>query len=1055
MLICSGCGERFETANFCSNCGASLAGNKAELLAAEQRHLTVLFCDLVGSTQLIERLDADEYHELIKSYQQMATTAVTPFDGHIAQYLGDGVLVYFGYPTAQEDDPRHAILASMAMLKGIEELNRANKFPSLSIRIGVHVGMVVVGNQGAGITKDDLGHGLSLNVAARLQVKAEPGTIVVSDALRGLVEGFFTYEDLGAQSIKGVSKPMRLFTVTGVGTYSRSKALAMRKPTPFIGREQEVIRLTELLDSTLEGQFCTAMVQGESGIGKSRLTGLISDLGIEANAVLTECECSPLHTNTTLYPVIELLNRLIFGLEKLAPEDHKLDIVRQFLKDRKFDPTTSLPLLTNLLNIPFESSTILTSMGSELVRKESLQLLVDLICSAPTPHLVVFEDMQWADATTLELVHRLVEHEPLASTMLVINARPEFVPPWAEDVINYSVKLERLTNQELSGLIKRVADTHKLSQDVVELIMERSDGVPLFAEELTKTVVASIHLGHDTGRSEQVVPETLKASLMARLDRLESAKKVAQYASVLGRRFRFDHLNAIANIEESELINGINSLIESGLIDHTGPVPRDTYKFNHTLLQVAAYESLLRSSRRELHANVVEQLELKFAELITTEPELLARHSELADMPAKAIDYWLLAGRSAYSRSANIEAAAHLKAGRMLLAKIPDPAQREKQELMLLTVLGPALIVTTGLASDETGELYDRSRELSVNAAGNPDAFPVLAGSWSYFLVKGELEKSLVYAKEMLQLGIQANDDHFLVEAHYATGNSMYWLGDLEGAREHLETADDLYDPARHQGHVLKFGQDPGVSARCHLSLTYWMLGRPEDAWAALDSAFDAAEPIDYPSNPAWPMAFKVFLLSYRREPVEALQAAEQLIDYALKEQRVDSLHVATIVRGWAIACAGMVDEGIAGMREGIAAYSGSGAAVSRPHFYALLSEVLITNGRLEDAAIELSTAFDIAVANKERVAEINLWRLRGELTDLSGDREAALTACSRAVEIAKETGAWGPGLRAALTLHRLSEGRDTTTLAEFANRFDRETATPDMNQATRLLQVK
>jgi class 3 adenylate cyclase/tetratricopeptide (TPR) repeat protein len=1055
METCSGCGERIAPANFCSNCGASLTEYKAELLAAEQRQLTVLFCDLVGSTQLIERLNVDEYHELIKSYQQMVTTAVTPFDGHIAQYLGDAAVVYFGYPTAQEDDPKHAILASMAMLKGIEELNKTNKFPALSIRIGVHVGIVVVGNQGTGITKDDLAHGLSLNVAARLQEKAEPGSVVVSDALRGLVEGFFTYKALGTQSIKGVSKPMRLFAVTGVETYSRSKALAMRKPTPFIGRKQELIRLTALFDRTLEGQFCTAMIQGESGIGKSRLTRLVSDLGIEANAALTLCECSPLHTNTALYPVVELFNTLLFGLEKLVPSEQKLDIVRHFLKDRELDLTTSLPLLTSLLNIPYQPTTSLPSMGSELVREESLKLLLELICSAHTPHLIVFEDMQWADATTLELVHRLVRHESLDSTMLLINARSELVPPWAEDAINYAVKLERLSRNELSGLIKTVADKHELSQDVAELIMERSDGVPLFAEELTKTVVASLRLGQNTGHSQQVVPETLKASLMARLDRLASAKKVAQYASVLGRRFRYDHLLAIADVEESELIDGLNSLIESDLIYHAGLVQRTTYQFNHALIQVAAYESLLRSSRRELHANIVQQLELEFAELITTEPELLARHSELADMPAKAINYWLLAGRSAFSRSANIEAAAHLKAGRLLLAKLPEPAERAKQELKLLTVLGPALIASTGFASDEIGEVYERSRALCVNAAGNPDTFPVLAGSWSYFLVKGELEKSRAYAKEMLQLGKQADDDHFLIEAHYSLGNSMFWLGELEGARRHLETADGLYDPARHQHHVLLFGQDPGVTARCYLSLTYWMLGRPDDAWVALDSAFAAADQEDYPSNPAWPMAFKLFLLSHRREPVEALQAAEQLIDYALKEQRVDSLHLAITVRGWAIACAGMVDVGIAGMQKGIAAYSGSGSAVALPHFYALLSEVLIANDRLKDAEIELATGFNIAALNNESVADINLWSLRGKLADLSGDHEQALNACNRAVEIARATGAWGPGLRAALTLNRLSENKDTKTLAEFVSRFDPQTVTPDMHEATRLLQAQ
>ena len=605
MVTCSDCGESFASANFCSNCGASLAGNKAALLAAEQRHLTVLFCDLVGSTQLIERLDAEEYHELLKSYQQMATTAITPYDGHIAQYLGDGVLVYFGYPTAHEDDPKHAVLASMAMLDGIEELNKTKQFPKLAIRIGVHVGMVVVGNQGAGITKDDLAHGLALNVAARLQAKAQPGSIVVSDALRGLVEGYFTYEDLGKQSIKGVSKPMQLFAVNGVDTYSRSKASAMRQPTPFTGRDREVSKLTQLWNDALEGQYKVALIQGEGGIGKSRLTGLVSDLSLEAHASLTECDCSPLHSNTTLYPVIEMLNTLIFGLEKLAPAHRKLSILGQFLKDRKISMDTSLALLSNLLNIPFERPSVLPNMGAELIREESLKLLIDLLASAHTPHLIVFEDMQWADATTLELVHRLVLNQSLSSTMLIINARPEFVSPWIDDALDYRVSLERLSIEELSGLIKQVANQFELSPEVAEQIMERSDGVPLFAEELTKSVVESIRIGQETEHTEQVVPETLNASLMARLDRLGSAKKVAQYASVLGRRFRYDHLNAIADLDEGELLKGLNSLIDTGLIYNAGPVPRSAYQFNHALVQVAAYESLLRRSRLQLHANVV------------------------------------------------------------------------------------------------------------------------------------------------------------------------------------------------------------------------------------------------------------------------------------------------------------------------------------------------------------------------------------------------------------------------------------------------------------------
>jgi len=1048
MVTCSECGASFAAANFCGHCGARYSPPDSVRQEAEQRYLTVLFCDLVGSTGLTEMMNAEEYHELLTTYQQAATRAMTEYGGHIAQYLGDGVLVYFGYPLAHEDDPRRAVLAAMAMVQGMQEINRESDFPPLAVRIGVHAGMVVAGKVGAGTSKDDLALGLAPNVAARLQSMAEPGTIIISDVLHGLVKGFFICDALGARDIKGVSEPMQLYRVTGVDTNSRYKASVMSGLTPFVGREEELARMRALWLETSEGRFTVAYISGEGGIGKSRLTRLVSDMSLEANATLSDAECSPLHSNTTLFPLIEMINALLLRMGAETAPEVQVAKLERLLTKRNIDTYPALPLIASLLNLPFENHFAMPSMGPELQREETLNALTELMTHARKPHLIVFEDLQWADATTLELVRRLIENRSLPSTMIVINARPEFVPPWLDSAVDYAVELQRLPSEELSALIRKLSDQYKLPESVTSQIMHTSDGVPLFAEELTKAVLDSIEQGQDEDSPEQMVPETLSASLMSRLDRLGSAKEIAQRASIFGRRFQYDQLKSIAGVSDSELQNGLDALIDAGMVNPVGMRTQYMFQFNHALVQVAAYKSMLRRARRQLHRLLVDRLESDFPEVVSASPELLARHCQDAQEYEKSIDYWFRAGQTAFARSANVEAAAHLRAGRELLDKVVDPNERAQRELGLLTVLGPALIATTGFASEEVGQVYDHARKLCDQLPANPETFPVLAGSWVYFLVKGDLETSRSYALEMLQLGEQTGDDHFLIEAHYSLGNSLYWLGDLEHAREHLEIANNLYVPERHQGHVLLFGQDPGVTARCYLTFTHWMLGHPAQAWAALDAAVAAAKPLDHSFTTAWPMAFRTLMHSHRREVPEALKAAEELITFALQERQVYWLQAAIIVRGWAQACSGDVETGIAGMRDGIRSYASTGAGVSLPHFHGLLAEALIADGHFNEAEAELSKAFQIATANGEAVAEISLWRLRGELAEMRGKHELALESCRRAVELSEELGAHGPGLRAAICLHQLLKGSQESPLARAIDRFGPDATSPDIDEA-------
>jgi predicted ATPase len=597
-----------------------------------------------------------------------------------------------------------------------------------------------------------------------------------------------------------------------------------------------------------------------------------------------------------------------------------------------------------------------------------------------------------------------------------------------------------------------------LPTEVAEAIAQASDGIPLFAEELTKSVLEA-RADKAQAPTPTQVPATLQDSLMARLDRLGSAKEVAQRAAVIGRRFRYSILLGIADATETEVRSGLQRLIDAGLVYAEEGAPHDLYEFKHALVQVAAYESLLRRVRQELHRRVVTTLETGFPETVANEPELLARHSELGELTEKAIDYWLAAGQSAFARSANVEAAAHLSVGRALLSKIDNPHHRGQRELRLLTVLGPALIATRGFAAPEVGEVFARGRVLCDASPSSPETFPVLTGSWVFFLVRGELEESRRYAEEMLTLGKLTGDDHFLIEAHFSLGNSLYWLGDAEGARREFEAAAALYDPARHASHTLLFGQDPGVKAQCYLNFTLWMLGRPDEADAALEAAVRIAEPLNHPFTTAWPKAFRTLLHSYRNEPEQALAAAQDLVAFSLEQQQQYWLAAGIIVSGWGMAHAGKVDEGIAQMQAGISGYAATGAGVSLPHFYGLLAEVQLTAGRLDEAEAALDSAFASVHANKEGVSESALWRIKGALLEARhpNDPAQAIDCYRRAVDLPDAAAVLAPRLRAATALHKAlaRQGHDAlrdSPLARLVARYPANAITPDLQAARSLL---
>jgi class 3 adenylate cyclase/predicted ATPase len=1069
MASCPGCGFELATStSACERCGASPphARKSAEAGSGALRHLTVLFCDLAGSSKIAERLDPEAYFEFVRSYQSICSGAIGAFDGYVAQYLGDGVLAYFGYPTAHEDDPRRAILAALKILAGVEEraASAPRSEPPMVVRIGIHTGTVVTGEIGVGTARESLALGHTPNVAARLQGVAEPGTVVISAAVLRLASGYFHYRSLGVRKLQGMADEVEVFAVEGERSHSRFEALSARGLTPFVGRDTELRALHAAWERASRGEHASVLIRGEAGMGKSRLTRCAIE-HVEAGASgVTVLESSPFHSNTVLFPVVDLLKRQWLRRPAGAATRPVIDALAALADQSGLDRRRAVPLLAALLDLPPDPDYPLPVMGPELQREETLRVLLRVMLAVPRPHLLVFEDLQWADATSLELLSRLIQDGP-AGLLLVANCRPEFELPWASSGETSVLTLERLTDAELRSLIARVDSAHELPGALVEPIARVTDGIPLFVEELTKSMLESAAASKARGgvapfelQPLHPVPETLQDSLVARLDRLGDAKDIAQRAAVIGRRFDHALLLRVSDVDERALQEGLDRLTAAGLLFSVGPAPAAVYQFKHALIQLAAYNSLLRSVRADLHRRIVRALEQHFAEVWTTDPELVAHHCELGQLPGPAIASWMRAGQRAFERSANIEASAHFKRARALLSEMP-PAQALELELQILARLGPALIATTGFASPEVGEVYGRALAVCQMLPNKPATFPALWGSWVFFLVKGELTTSLGFAQDMLGLAEQTGDSSLMIEARWTTGNSYYWLGRLREADQQLAAAEAVYTPEGHARHAFLFGQDPGVAAHCYHSFVYWMLGRPADSEAAILSAERIARALNHPFTTAWPMAFRILLASHRGDAATGLEWADRLIQFSEEQKQQYWLQAAIIIRGWARARLGNPEAGIEEMRRGMAAYSGTGAGVSLPHFQGLLCEALLDSGRLSEAEVALAAAFESARRNGERLGEIELWRIQARLLQAGtgGAPERVIECYRTAISIAQECEAWAPGLRAAAGLHRfLVEHRmnigSPSPLPALLRRFPDEVDFPELAQARALL---
>jgi class 3 adenylate cyclase/predicted ATPase len=1050
--------------------GAPVATDASPRDAAERRQVTVMFSDLVGSTALSARMDPEDLREVISAYQKCVAETVQRFGGFVAKYMGDGVLIYFGYPQAHEDDAERAVRAGLDLVAAVGGLTT---HAPLKTRVGIATGLVVVGDLiGSGASQEQAIVGETPNLAARLQSIAEPNRVVIAESTRKLVGSLFEIQDLGTQDLKGIARPVQAWAaLRPASVESRFDALHATGLTELVGRDEELDLLLRRWSKSKAGEGQVVLLSGEPGIGKSRLTAaLLERLATEPHTRLRNF-CSPQHTDSALYPTIGQIERAAGFAHDDNPQK-RLDKLDVLLMQSATSPHDAA-LLAEMLSLPNDGRYPTLELTAQQQRQKTLGALVLQVAALAhqNPVLTIFEDAHWADPTSLELLGRIVDKVPSLRVLLIVTFRPEFDPPWIGRPYVTALTLNRLGEREIGAMIDRVTGNKALPESIRHDIVERTDGIPLFVEEMTKAVLeaggqeAVEQAVAEIPSPSVIVPASLHASLMARLDRLGSAKEIAQIGAAIGREFSHLLLAAVAGKTDADLGSALNRLIEAGLLFRQGEPPQASYLFKHGLVQDAAYSSLLRERRRGLHARVAETLEKQFPEVSESQPELVARHCTDAGLIEKAAALWAKAGRRSLARSALVEAIAQLTRALHQIATLPSSPVLRREELELQAALITPLMNVKGFAAPEAKAAMERARLLidQANTLGESPEDPVLLyrilfGFWIANVVAFNADAQRELAAQFLSLAEKQGSAKLVRGGNSMMGVSLLYTGDFVRSRTHYDHAVALVD--QNSDPELQFGQDWLVSALCYRAILLWMLGYPTLGIADTDHSLNRAREIGHLVTLLFALNAAAVAHFLRGNYPTCQALAHELFTLADEKGAPFWKPGAALYRGWLCAVGGKSAEAIQSITSGIAAYRSTGSTLLTCSGLSYLAKSHADIGQFDDAWRCVDEAQRVIKRTEETWFEADVARIAGEIALMPPQRDVVKAEAffERALAVARQQQAKSWELRAAMSLARLlrSQGKVQQArelLAPIYGWFTEGFDTRDLKEAKALLE--
>jgi class 3 adenylate cyclase/predicted ATPase len=1040
---------------------------------AERRHLTVMFCDLVGSTALATRVDPEDLREVIGAYHRRVAKVVGRYDGFVAKYMGDGVLIYFGYPQAHEDDAERAVKCGLKLAGTMDKILSRTGTP-LQARVGIATGLVVVGDLiGSGEAQERGVIGETPNLAARLQGIAEPNMVVIAGSTRKLVGNLFELQDLGSKDLKGIAGLVRAWAALRRGSVaSRFEAMHATGVTELVGREEELDLLLRRWSRAKTGEGQVVLLSGEAGIGKSRLTAALLERVASEPHTRLRYFCSPQHSDSALFPIIGQMERAA-GLARDDSPQVELDKLDALLAQSSTSASDAA-LLAELLSLSNDGRYPVLDLAPAQRRQKTLEALVSQTeaLARQNPVLIIFEDAHWTDPTSLELFGWVVDRIRTLRVLLLVTFRPEFEATWTGQPHVTALTINRLTQHDVITLIDRVVGNNLIPADIRKDIIERTDGIPLFVEEMTKAVLEAESEDEARRTTAAVpspapaVPASLHASLMARLDRLGGAKEVAQIGAAIGREFSHALLAAVAGKPEAELGSALDRLIAAGLLFRQGVAPHASYLFKHALVQDAAYGTLLREARRALHARIAEVLESQFAEIAESRPELLARHCTEAGLTEKAARLWSKAGQQSLARSAFIEAVAQFTRALAQLETLPVTAALRRVRIEAQVGHGNALIDTAGQAAPETKSAFRRARDLIKQAeelGESPDDpllhFSVLLGLWrsAYVAFDGDLMREL--AAEFLELAEKEGAAISLVNAYRLMGTTLALTGNIADGRVLLDRALALYDPAEHRRLAMRFGQEPRVAALSFRAWILWLLGYPDAAQADIDQTVKEGREIGQAGALMLALAIPSYTHILCGNYVAANALADELVVLADEKGTLLCKAEGIFQQGCVLALTGRTADAVQMITTGVKAWRSTGATCWTPLHMSLLAQAHAKLGQIDEAWRCIGEAMTASEASKESWCDADIHRLAGDIVLLSGEPDTAKAEAhfERALAIARQQQAKSFELRAAMSMARLwrdqgKRGEARDLLAPVYVWFTEGFNTPDLREARALL---